>query len=467
TVHEIGKTEDGQWFIVTELLEGENLQQLLAHGALELDRVYQLALQIADALAAAHSLGIVHRDLKPSNIFITGRHRVKLLDFGIAKTDSGSTYSAEDAAGEETALTGSACLGTLSHMSPEQLCKARISPASDVFSFGIVLWEMLTGVHPFAKETIVETASSILSDSVPGEDGSATLVPQAWRPVLQRMLCKNSGDRYPTAQEVYADLLSLHGQTDARQYVDASNPSITGSSVAVLPFRNLSRNPDNDYFCDGLAEELINLLSNLNGVRVAARSSSFRFRQKELDLREIGRQLNVTSILEGSIQWSGERIRITAQLANVADGFHLWSGKFDREMNDVFAVQDEIANAVVRNLETALIGQRETLSPRRRPRPEIYNRYLQGRFFLNKRTAQDLRKAIECFRQAADRDNSFAESWAGIADSCMALAIYGADAPNDIVPAAKDAAHKALAIDPKLAEAHTSLGCAEAVYDWN
>jgi serine/threonine-protein kinase len=235
----------------------------------------------------------------------------------------------------------------------------------------------------------------------------------------------------------------------------------------VLPFRNLTRDPDNEYFSDGLTEELINLLSNVSDLRVAARSSSFCFREKALDVREIGRELAVSSILEGSVQRSGNRIRITGQLVDVADGFQLWSGKYDRELSDVFALQDEIAQAVVTSLEPALKGKPAVTSARRKVKPDAYNLYLQGRFFWNKRTAHDLRKAIECFGNAIALDDGFAPALAGIADSHMVLAIYGAEAPEAMIPLAKESARKALEIDPKLAEAYTSLGCAEAVYDWN
>jgi TolB-like protein len=354
-------------------------------------------------------------------------------------------------------------------MSPEQLRGIPLGTASDVFSFGIVLCEMLTGIHPFVKRTAVETASSILSDVFPAIDGSLPPVPEPWLAILRKMLNKNESERYRNAQEVRTDLIKLSSEAGFSQLgviaVGAVSPA--RSSIAVLPFRNLTRDPDNEYFSDGLTEELINLLSNISDLRVAARSSSFRFRGKALDIREIGRELAVSSILEGSVQRSGNRVRITGQLVDVADGFQLWSGKYARELSDVFALQDEIAQAVVASLEPALNRQPMAIPVRRVINPEAYNLYLQGRFFWNKRTAQDLRKAIECFSNAIALDSGFAPALAGIADAHMALAIYGVEAPEAMIPLVKESARKALAIDPKLAEAHTSLGCAEAVYDWN
>ena len=282
-------------------------------------------------------------------------------------------------------------------------------------------------------------------------------------------MSKDQSERYRNAQEVRTDLLKLR-----------SNPGFGGKSltvdgimraawpsIAVVPFRNLSRDPDNEYFSDGLTEELINLLSNMSDLRVAARSSSFRFRGKELDIREVGRELAVSSILEGSVQRSGNRIRITGQLVDVADGFQLWAGKYDRELSDVFALQDEIAQAVVASLEAALNPKPTAPLRLRQINPEAYNLYLQGRFFWNKRIARDLRKAIECFRDAITLDGGFGAALAGLADSCITLAIYGAEAPETVIPLAEESAHKALEIDPKLAEAHTSLGGVEALYDWN
>jgi len=503
TVHEIGESQ-GQYFIVTELLQGQTLQQMLAQGPIDRNCVRDFALQIADALAAAHECGIVHRDIKPSNIFITDHGRLKLLDFGLAKLSESVSFSEETAAIAEPNLTSAGeFVGTMSYMSPEQLRHMPITPASDVFSFGIVLYEMLTGVHPFNKKTPFDTASSILSEGLPVRVRSGRPVPQFWLEVVQKMLNKDESDRYGNAQEVQAALLKLKTDValDANGLLSTKTKQPLSRSIAVLPFRNLSRDPDNQYFSEGLAEELINVLSNMNDLRVLARSSSFRFGGANLDIREIGKQLAVSSILDGSVQKSGNRIRITGQLVDTSDGFHLWSGKYDRELSDVFALQDEIAQAVVASLEPALgrkpvpptasLAQGIFVPPesgapvhiadlqrqlhtehgaravRRQVNPEAYTSYLQGRFFWNKRTAQDLRKAVDHFRKAVALDDSFAPPLAGIADSHITLAIYGVEAPGTVIPLARESAKKALELDPRLADAYTSLGGIAAFYDWD
>jgi serine/threonine protein kinase/Tfp pilus assembly protein PilF len=503
TVHEIGESE-GQYFIVTELLQGQNLQQRLAQGPIEGHLVHDFAVQIADALGAAHERGIVHRDLKPSNIFITHHGRLKLLDFGLAKLSHAVLSSAETATiAEGNPTSPGVFVGTLSYMSPEQLRDLPITPATDVFSLGIVLWEMLTGVHPFSKKTPLETASSILSENPPLKGGNGRSIPQLWLPLLQKMMNKDESSRYANAQEVHAALLKLktNAALDAKGLLAADPQPPLSRSIAILPFRNLSRDPDNEYFSDGLTEELINVLSKISDLRVAARSSSFRFREKDLDIREIGNQLAVSSILDGSVQKSGNRIRISGQLVDTADGFQLWSGKYDRELSDVFALQDEIAQAVVASLQPALAtkpapaaasrgdgisapaengipihfadAQRHgnaayrTRAVPRQVDAEAYNEYLKGRFFWNKRTAEDLRKAIEHFRRAISLEANFAAPLAGIADSYITLAIYGVEAPGSVIPLARESAQKALELDPQLADAHASLGSIAAFHDWD
>lgn len=462
-VHDIGESQ-GRCFIVTELLNGRTLQEMLASGPIAENQVYEFALQISDALAAAHDRKIIHRDLKPSNIFVTDEFQIKLLDFGLAKMAESSLPVGGDAPTKTASdLTHSGSLvGTFSYMSPEQLRNLPLGPASDVFSFGIVMCEMLTGAHPFAKGTAFETASSILVDAFPAKNRAGPPIPPTWLNILQKMLNKNLDERYSHAREVRTDLLALQSERLAR-----SGEGIVVSSIAVLPFRNLSHDPDNEYFSDGLTEELINLLSNTGNLRVAARTSSFRFRGKELDVRLIGRELGVSSILDGSVQRSANRLRITGELVNATDGFQLWSGRYDREMSDVFALQDEIAHAVVANLQPTLIKEPSIPTARRRINPDAYNFYLQGRFFWNKRTAENFRNAISCFRKAIDLDNNFAAALAGIADSCITLAVYGAEPPDKVMSLARDAAYQALEIDPRLAEAHTSLGGVAALYDWN
>jgi serine/threonine protein kinase/Tfp pilus assembly protein PilF len=468
TVHEIGEHE-GRHFLVTELLVGHTLKHLLSAGPMPPDSVRDVALQIARGLAAAHATGITHRDIKPENIFVTQNGLVKLLDFGLVKlTEQNPILDATLPTSDGFAQTSpGALVGTLLYMSPEQLRCDPVGNTSDIFSFGIVIWEMLSGAHPFLRETPVETASAILKEALPSFPQPELQTPAAWDAILSKMLAKHPSARYATAQEFLDDFANFRGAATS-SLDNGAAPARPDSSIAVLPLANLSGTPDTDYFGDGLAEELISMLMGVDGLRVAARTSSFRFRGTEIDVRDVGKQLNVSSILEGSVRKSGNKLRITVMLVNVADGFCLWSAKYDREMSDIFAIQDEISQAIVAGLRITLRGAVDApIAPHPTANPDAYNLYLQGRFFWNKRTAQDLQKGIACFKQATDRDPQFVAALAGLADCYATQAIYGLQAPAEVIPLAREAALKALAINERLAEAHASLGCIRAVYDWD
>jgi serine/threonine protein kinase/Tfp pilus assembly protein PilF len=468
TVHEIGNQGDRR-FLVTELLVGQTLRHVLNAGPMPSNWVRDVALQIGRGLAAAHAAGITHRDIKPENIFVTESGLVKLLDFGLVKlTEQNPILAGTPLTSDGFVQTSpGALVGTLLYMSPEQLRCEPVGSTSDIFSFGIVIWEMLSGAHPFFRNSPVEIASAILNEALPSLPQPVMQPPTQWNGILSKMLAKHPSARYATAQEVLDDLANFSGAATSSSGNGAASAR-SDASIAVLPLVNLSGSPDADYFGDGLAEELISMLMGVDGLRVAARTSSFRFRGDGIDVRGVGQQLKVSSILEGSVRKSGNKLRITVTLVNVADGFCLWSAKYDREMSDIFAIQDEISHAIVAALKITLKGSTEApIAPRPTANPDAYNLYLQGRYFWNKRTAQDLLKGIACFKQATDLDPRFAAALAGLADCYATEAIYGLEAPADAIPLAREAAQKALAINNRLAEAHVSLGCIRAVYDWD
>jgi serine/threonine protein kinase/tetratricopeptide (TPR) repeat protein len=437
-------------YLVTELLDGHTLRQLLERGPLAPDRTIALALQLTAGLAAAHARGIVHRDLKPENIFVTTDGRLKILDFGLAKhsEEAGSDASITRA----QTVTGSV-LGTLGYMAPEQLRGQPADARSDVFACGAMLYEMLTGRRAYRGDSPADTITAVLI-----EPPSALRFDSGTSPALaryvRRCLEKNPADRFQSARDLGT---AIESASDIRlvpgDYAQVGEPP---SSVAVLPFANLSTDPENQYFSDGLAEDLINALARLSGLRVASRTSSFRFRGHEADIRQIGRELGVGAVLEGSIRRAGNRLRITAQLTSTSDGYHIWSERYDREMADVFDIQDEIVQSIVSALAPSLMP--ETRDGQRRPTEnlEAYELYLKGRYFWNQRSPAVVGTAIRCFEDAIALDPRYAPAYAGLADCYSILRVYGLTPPEHSQPRALEATTKALELDPALAEAHFS-----------
>jgi TolB-like protein/Tfp pilus assembly protein PilF/predicted Ser/Thr protein kinase len=437
TLHDIGPN-----YLVMEYVEGSTL-----HGPLPPDEAMRLALQIASALEAAHAKGIIHRDLKPDNI-IVAQMGVKLLDFGLAKLELGA--ETDETTVNET-LAGT-ILGTIAYMSPEQVEGKPADERSDIFSFGLVLYEMLSGRRAFAGGTSVSRMAAILHK----EPERLEAPPEVAR-IVTRCLLKSPAQRFQTMTEVKAALqgtkLTLLEESDA--------------SIAVLPFANLSGDKDNEYFSDGLAEEILNALTKLHGLKVAARTSAFAFKGRNEDIRLIGETLRVTHILEGSVRKAGSRLRITAQLISIADGCHVWSERYDREMTDMFAIQDEISQAIVTVLKLKLARPGSQAIARRPLEPEAYESYLKGRFFWNKRTEADLNRSIDYFLRAIELDPAYALAYAGLSDAYVLLGIFGVRPPNDVYPKARAAAEKALEIDGTLAEPHAALGHVLTAYDWD
>jgi eukaryotic-like serine/threonine-protein kinase len=452
TIHDISE-ENGVCFIAMEYVAGTTLEQANTTSGLPLKHAMKYAGEIAEALAAAHSAGIIHRDLKPANIIITEDGRVKLLDFGLAKLIEPAVPAAEAETATLRTVPG-AIMGTAAYMSPEQAEGREIDARSDIFSFGLVLYEMLCGQRAFRGDSWISTVAAILRDEPrPLRDIKATIPALVERHVAH-CLCKDPAKRFQTALDVKQAL------------AEAAFSVLTkdeAASIAVLPFANLSANKENEYFSDGLAEEIINALTKVPELRVIARTSAFSFRGKEQDLRMIGERLRVRTILEGSVRRAGNRIRVTAQLIDVADESHLWSERYDREMTDIFAIQDDISKAIANALKIKLV-----IPPRRTANIEAFQSYLKGLYWYQRYTPDSLAKAMESFERALGHDPSCAPAYAGLAVFYYGAGALGIKRMIEMAPLAKSAAEKALAIDRTLSEAHSVLGLlAGAVeYDW-
>lgn len=446
TIHDIDKTEDGRLFICMDCYEGETLKKKLESSLLSIVETIDIVIQVVQGLIKAHEKGIVHRDIKPANIFITRDGVVKILDFGLAKL----------ATQTKVTKTGST-LGTISYMSPEQAKGDKIDHRSDIWSLGVVIYEMVTGQIPFKGDYEQAIVYSIVNDEAEPITNIRSELPMELELVIQKAMQKDPKERYEDLQKFLVDFNSLKSKLEAHQTVDIEKPL---PSIAVLPFVNMSADPENEYFTDGLAEDLINALSKIKEFRVSARTSTFSFKGEKIDIREIGRKLKVKTVLEGSVRKAGNRLRITAQLINVRDGYHLWSEQYDRVMADVFDIQDEITLAIVNALKVELLaGENQAVMKRYTQNVEAYNLYLKGRYYWNKMNIEAFRKSIDYFQRAIAIDPTYALAYAGLADSYTGLGDAGLSAipPKEAFSKAKIAVQKALEIDDALAEAHASL----------
>jgi serine/threonine protein kinase/tetratricopeptide (TPR) repeat protein len=486
TIHDIGQ-QDGTQFIAMEFLDGQTLKHLIGGRPLPLDQVVELGIQIIDALDAAHTQGIIHRDIKPPNIFVTKRGHAKILDFGLAKLSVARVAESMSVSAmgtiDELLTSPGTTVGTVAYMSPEQLRAEELDARTDLFSFGAVLYEMLTGRMAFGGNTTPMIHDAILNRAptalLRAETGGTSTTGE----IINKALEKDRRVRYQTSSDLMADLKRL------KRYLDsgASSATIVTSrssaqpksaqrrarckgfnSIAVLPLFNASGDSETDYLTDGMTETIISSLSQLPGLRVMARSTVFRYRGQELDPQAVGKELGVGALLTGRVIQKSEQFRISVELVDVADGSQLWGEQYNRRLTDILDIQEELSREVTDNLRLKLTQkEKRSLGKRHTENPEAYQLYLKGRYYWNKRTSEGFRKAIRFFQEAVGADPSYALAYAGLSDVYNNFGSYSFASPLEAFPKAKAAARAALEIDASLAEAYVSQAFVRYIFEWD
>jgi non-specific serine/threonine protein kinase len=460
TIFDVGDFE-GRPFIAMELLQGKTLRELMRGAPLDVESLMEWAIQITHGLQSAHERGIIHRDIKPANIFISEQGLAKITDFGLAKLlPNPSTAQSSDWPTEtEDALTSpGTAMGTISFMSPEQARGEDLDVRTDLFSLGVALYEMATGQQPFRGKTTALVFDAILNQTPETPSEGNPGIDFELERIISKALEKNRSSRYQSAQELLVDLLKLRRDLASGAVpVQRKEP---GNSIGVLAFADLSPGRDQEYFCEGLAEELLNALNRLEGLRVASRTSAFALKNKDLDIHQVGTRLGVASILEGSVRKAGDRIRVSAQLIDTKNGYHIWSDQYDRNLEDIFDIQEEIAHSIVQALKVKLAHtEAKALENAPTRSVEAFDNYLRGRQFFYRSKRESILLALEMFSRAIEKDSNYALAFAGKADCHSYLYMYFEHQQHHLKKAL-ETSEQSLTLDPHLAEAHAARGLA-------
>ena len=507
TVYEVG-ADNSTRYIASELIEGETLRHRLTRGSMQLGEVVDIAIQVTGALAAAHSAGVVHRDVKPENIMLRPDGYVKVLDFGIAKLaeQEVSPAMAEEEAVKLVETNLGSILGTVCYMSPEQARGASVDKRSDIWSLGVVLYEMAAGRAPFTGDTPAEVMGAILAKEPSALSSDIAKAPGELQQIVTKALQKDPGKRYQSASEMLEALKGLRHRLEVtaelerfaarrlwRRWTQSPTAlvlallavalalvssfywlgnramiSIPDKSIAVLPFENLSRDPDNAYFTEGIQEEILTRLASVADLKVISRRSTQQYQSKPRNLDQIAKRLGVANILEGSVQKAADQVRVNVQLVNAQTDSQIWEETYDRKLTDLFGIESEIAKGIADALRAKLTGaEQRAIATRPTVSPEAHLLYLKGAYFSNKRTGPDLRTAIGFFKEAIGKDPNYALAYAGLADAWALFSLYGGEGPQETMAQAKAAARKAVELDDTLPEAHNSLGLVLVLYDFD